>query len=71
MVFNLLVFLLSPKNVFYLSEAVGGFIGDPASFYYGIMEMKEPLRKSAATQLALSPVLSLIPFITLRLFGRG
>lgn len=71
LVFNLLVFLLSPKNVFYLTEAVGGFIGDPASLYWGIMEMKEPLRKSAATQLALSPALSLIPFVTLRLFGRN
>ena len=27
LVFNLLVFLLSPKNVFYLSEAVGGSSG--------------------------------------------
>ncbi|MXW22595.1 MAG: hypothetical protein F4X55_07565 [Candidatus Dadabacteria bacterium] len=70
-VFNLLVFLLSPKNVFYLTEAVGSFIGDSASLYWGIMEMKEPLRKSAATQLVLSPALSLIPFVTLRLFGRG
>ena len=71
LVFNLIVFLLSPKNVFYLSEAIGGFIEDPASLYRGIMGMKEPLRKSAATQLALSPVLSLIPFVTLRFFGRG
>ncbi len=71
LVFNLLVYLLSPRNVFYLSEAVGGLVGDPASLYWGIMEMKEPLRKSATTQLALSPALSLIPFVTLRLFGRG
>ena len=69
--FNLLVFLLSPKNVFFFCEATRGFIGDPASLYSGIMGMKEPLRKSAATQLALSPALGLIPFITLRLFGRG
>ena len=68
--FNLLVFLCSQKNVFFLSEAIGGFIGDPALLHYGIMGMKEPLRKSAATQLALSPVLSLIPFVTLRFFGR-
>ncbi len=71
LVFNLIVFLCSQKNVFHLSQAAGGFIGDPASLYSGIMGMKEPLRKSAATQLALSPVLSLIPFITLRFFGRG
>ena len=69
--FNLLVFLLSPENVFFFCEALRGFVGDPASLYSGIMGMKEPLRKSAATQLALSPALSLIPFITLRLFGRG
>lgn len=71
LVFNLLVFLLSPRNVFLFCEAARGFIGDPASLYSGVMAMKEPLRKSAATQLALSPVLSLVPFITLRLFGRG
>ena len=71
LVFNLLVFLLSPRNVFFLCEAAKGFIGDPASLYLWIMGMKEPLRKSAVTQLALSPVLSLIPFITLRLSGRG
>ncbi len=69
--FDLLVFLLSPENVFFFCEAARGFIGDPASLYSGIMAMKEPLRKSAATQLALSPTLSLIPFITLRFFGRG
>ncbi len=69
--FNLLVFLLSPRNVFFFCETVRGFIGDSASLYSGIMDMKEPLRKSAATQLALSPALSLIPFFTLRLFGRG
>ena len=68
--FNLIVFLCSQKNVFHLSQAAGKFVGDPASLYYGIMGMKEPLRKSAATQLALSPVLSLIPFVTLRFFGR-
>ena len=61
LVFNLLVFLLSPRNVFFFCEAARGFIGDPASLYSGIMAMKEPLRKSATTQLALSPVLSLIP----------
>ena len=70
LVFNLLVFLLSPENVFHLSGAIGSFIGDPASLYSGIMGMKEPLRKSAAMQLALSPALSLVPFVTLRLFGR-
>ncbi|MCY4378499.1 MAG: hypothetical protein OXC39_01545 [Candidatus Dadabacteria bacterium] len=71
LVFNLLVFLLSPRNVFFFCEAAKGFIGDPASLYFWIMAMKEPLRKSATTQLALSPVLSLIPFITLRFSGRG
>lgn len=70
-VFNLLVFLLSPANVYFVCEALRGFVVDPASLYRGIMEMKEPLRKSATTQLALSPVLSLIPFVTLRFFGRG
>lgn len=69
--FNLLVFLLSPRNVFLFCEVARGFIGDPAWLYSGVMAMKEPLRKSAATQLALSPALSLIPFITLRFFGRG
>lgn len=64
--FSLLVFLCSPGNVFLFCEALGSFVGNPASLYSGIMAMKEPLRKSAATQLALSPVLSLIPFITLR-----
>lgn len=71
LVFNLLVFLLSPKNVFFFCETVRGFTGDPASLYSWIMAMKEPLRKSATTQLALSPALSLIPFITLRFWGRG
>lgn len=71
LVFNLLVFLCSPKNVFFFCEAAGTLVADPASLYYGIMGMKEPLRKSAATQLALSPALSLIPFVTLRLLGRG
>ena len=71
LVFNLLVSLCSPKNVFFFCEAMRGFIDDPASLYSGIMGMKEPLRKSAATQLIFSPVLSLIPFVTLRLFGRG
>ena len=71
LVFNLIVFLCSPKNVFFFCEAMRGFIDDPASLYSGIMGMKEPLRKSAAMQLALSPALSLIPFVTLRLFGRG
>ena len=71
LVFNLLVFFCSPKNVFHVSEALGRFVGDPASLYSGIMGMKEPFRKSAATQLALSPALSVIPFVTLRLFGRG
>ncbi len=71
LVFNLLVFLLSPRNVFFFCETVKGLIGDPASLYSGIMAMREPLRKSATAQLALSPVLSLIPFVTLRFFGRG
>ena len=71
LVFNLLVFLCSPRNVFLLCEGAGRFIGDPASLYSGIMGMKEPLRKSAATQLVLSPTLSVIPFVTLRIFGRG
>lgn len=71
LVCNLLIFLLSPKNVFFFCEAVRGFIGDPALLYSGIMAMKEPLRKSATMQLALSPALSLIPFITLRFSGRG
>ena len=70
-VFNLLVFLLSPGNVFFFCETVRGFIGDPTLLYSGIMAMKEPLRKSAVAQLALSPALGLIPFVTLRLFGRG
>ena len=70
-VFNLLVFFLSPRNVFFFCEAVKGFIGDPSSLYSGIMAMKEPLRKSAMAQLAISPALSLIPFVTLRFFGRG
>ena len=70
LVFNLIVFLCSPKNVFFFCEAMRGFIDDPASLYSGIMGMKEPLRKSAATQLIFSPVLALIPFVTLRLFGR-
>ncbi len=71
LVFNLLVFLLSPRNVFFFCETVKGLVGNPASLYSGIMAMKEPLRKSATAQLALSPVLSLIPFVTLRFFGRG
>lgn len=69
--FRLLVSLLSPENVFFLCEAARGFVGDPALLYSGIMAMKEPLRKSAATQLALSPALSLVPFITLRFWGQG
>ena len=71
LVFNLLVFLCSPENVFFFCGALGSFVGNPASLYSGIMAMKEPLRKSATTQLALSPALGLIPFVTLRLFGRG
>ena len=70
-VFNLLVMLLSPRNVYFFCEAVSDFAGDPASLYRLLMGMKEPLLKSARTQLYLSPVLSLIPFVTLRLFGRG
>ena len=58
LVFNLIVFFCSPKNVFFFCEAMRGFIDDPASLYSGIMGMKEPLRKSAATQLILSPVLA-------------
>jgi len=69
--FNLIVFLCSPKNVLFFCEAVGRFMEDPASLYHTVMKMKEPLRKSATTQLVLSPVLSLVPFITLWLFGKG
>ena len=68
--FSLLVFLLSPKNVFLFCEAARGLIGDPASLYSWIMAMKEPLRRSAAVQLALSPALGFVPFIALRFSGR-
>ena len=69
--FNLLVSLFSPGNVFFLCEAVRGFVGDPVPFYSGIMAMKEPLRRAAAVQVLVSPALGLIPFAARRFFGRG
>ena len=70
LLFSLLVSLLSPKNVFLFCESVKGFIGDPAPLYSWITAMKEPFRKSAATQLALSPALGLVPVAVLRFSGR-
>ncbi len=70
LLFSLLVSLLSPKNVFLFCEAARGLIGDPASLYSWIMAMKEPLRRSAAAQLALSPALGLVPFVALWFSGR-
>ena len=71
LLFNLLASLLTPGNVFFLCEAVRGFVGDPAPLYSGIMAMKEPLRGAAAAQVLVSPVLGLVPFAARRFFGRG
>ncbi len=64
------LFFFGPENVFRFSMFLENFLGDPASLYFFIMEMREPFRKSAVFQLVFSPVLGLVPFAALRFCRR-